>query len=266
MKQKTVAAGDSLSTKKRVLITAGGTAEPIDQVRAITNHSTGRLGQEIAKAFLAQTTIEIDYITTRQALLPTANPRVRIHLIESTNDLKEMMEELLTSHTYQAVIHSMAVSDFTPAASLPQEELLQKLYQELTEKPEYLDSFTEFQHLFQELTTVQSTEKKISSASEHLLMVLKQNPKIIHLIKQLQPETRLVGFKLLVGVEKEELLDVARTNLKKNQADYVLANDLESINETQHIGYLVSEDGVVATGHTKQEIAALIVEAVTKGA
>lgn len=32
----------------KILITAGGTTEKIDQVRAITNHSTGRLGQALA--------------------------------------------------------------------------------------------------------------------------------------------------------------------------------------------------------------------------
>ena len=33
----------------RILITAGGTSEKIDDVRAITNHSTGSLGQAISK-------------------------------------------------------------------------------------------------------------------------------------------------------------------------------------------------------------------------
>lgn len=35
----------------RVLITAGGTSEKIDNVRSITNHSTGRLGCLIAEKF-----------------------------------------------------------------------------------------------------------------------------------------------------------------------------------------------------------------------
>ncbi|MFI3128827.1 MAG: bifunctional phosphopantothenoylcysteine decarboxylase/phosphopantothenate--cysteine ligase CoaBC [Bacillota bacterium] len=36
---------------KRVIVTAGGTAEPIDAVRKITNSSSGKMGVEIAKSF-----------------------------------------------------------------------------------------------------------------------------------------------------------------------------------------------------------------------
>ena len=35
-----------------ILITSGGTSEKIDQVRSITNHSTGQLGKMIAERFL----------------------------------------------------------------------------------------------------------------------------------------------------------------------------------------------------------------------
>ena len=38
---------------KNILITSGGTSEPIDRIRSITNTSTGTLGSLIAKAFSA---------------------------------------------------------------------------------------------------------------------------------------------------------------------------------------------------------------------
>ena len=99
----------------KVLITAGGTSERIDQVRSITNHSTGRLGQAIAEAFLVHETVTIDYVTTRSALKPTASKLLTIHLIDSTQDLLDTLERLMQDNTYHAIIHSMAVSDFTPA-------------------------------------------------------------------------------------------------------------------------------------------------------
>ena len=37
---------------RTIIITAGGTSEKIDEVRMITNFSSGRLGMEIARAFL----------------------------------------------------------------------------------------------------------------------------------------------------------------------------------------------------------------------
>ena len=51
----------------KILITAGGTTEKIDQVRAITNHSTGRLGQALADYLAANPDTTIDYVTTKQA-------------------------------------------------------------------------------------------------------------------------------------------------------------------------------------------------------
>ena len=56
----------------KVLITAGGTSEPIDQVRSITNHASGTLGIEIAKVFL-QNGVTIDYVVTKSAKKPAAD-------------------------------------------------------------------------------------------------------------------------------------------------------------------------------------------------
>lgn len=265
MNQKTDFPKNGESGTKRILITAGGTSEIIDSVRSITNHSTGRLGKQIAEAFLLKSEFEIDYVTTHQAVLPDEQDRLHLHYIQTTMDLKETLEYLLEKTTYHAVIHSMAVSDFTPESSISQKPFLQTLYQHLKTDSKVLSSFSNFENLFHQLSVPQTSEKKISSNTDHLLMVLKQNPKIIQRIKQMQPTTLLVGFKLLVGVKKEELLAVATESLKKNSADFVLANDLESITQSQHIGYLVSNTGVIAQGSTKPEIASMIVEAVSKG-
>ena len=265
MNQKTDVSKKAKSATKRILITAGGTSEVIDRVRSITNHSTGRLGKLIAEAVLLKTDFEIDYITTHEALVPKTNHRLHLHYIKTTMDLKKIMEDLLENVPYYAVIHSMAVSDFTPESSIPQEDFLQSLYQSLRTEPDALSTFPKFEELYKQLSAPHTNEKKISSNTEHLMMILKQNPKIIQRIKQIQPQTKLVGFKLLVGVEKEELIAVANNSLKKNTADFILANDLESITETQHIGYLVSHTGIVAKGSTKSEIASMIVEEISKG-
>ena len=124
----------------KILITAGGTSEKIDQVRSITNHSTGQLGKKIAETLVADSTVTIDYVTTNSAVKPTSQDNIRFHLIESTQDLFETLERLLTSDSYDAIIHSMAVSDFTPAFSLSEEQLAQSIDQTpLT--PEHLSSW-----------------------------------------------------------------------------------------------------------------------------
>jgi len=53
----------------RILVTLGGTSESIDQVREITNQSTGQLGTFIAEQFLAQGAV-VDAVVTKYAKHP----------------------------------------------------------------------------------------------------------------------------------------------------------------------------------------------------
>ncbi|OJG77237.1 Phosphopantothenoylcysteine synthetase [Enterococcus pallens] len=172
-------------------------------------------------------------------------------MIESTAGLAAKLKELMTANKYTAVIHSMAVSDFTPESSITLEDLQQ------TVSTNPVDLAAALKAKDQE-----RTEKKISSDTDHLVIILKKNPKVIQQIKELQPETTLVGFKLLVDVPMIQLLDVAKKSLEKNQADFILANDLTEISGETHHGYLINRQHKVKEAHTKSEIAQLIKEAV----
>ena len=66
-----------------------------------------------------------------------------------------------------------------------------------------------------------------------------------------------------MGVSKDELLAVARASLEKNQADYIVANDLLDIKEGQHRAYLVSKNEHIQV-ETKEQIAQLILQVVTE--
>lgn len=235
----------------RILITSGGTSEKIDDVRAITNHSSGKLGKAIAESF-AKEDVVIDLITTRNAVKPEGKT-IHFHLIDSTADLERTLKDLMTANTYDAVIHSMAVSDFTPESSVTLEDLESAIAKEPADLPKALVDIAN-----------ERTEKKISSDTDHLVVVLKKNPKIISLIKNLQPKTILVGFKLLVDVPMIELLNVAKASLEKNHADFILANDLAEIRDEKHHGYLINKQHKVKEAHTKTEIAELIKEEVMK--
>ena len=69
----------------------------------------------------------------------------------------------------------------------------------------------------------------------------------------------MVGFKLLANVSKEDLFEAARTSLKRNQANIIVANDLGEITPNQHIAYLVDEkDEEMVT--TKSAIAQALYE------
>lgn len=221
----------------KILVTSGGTSEAIDRVRSITNHSTGRLGLVITEA-LIKAGHEVCLITTSQAVKPASHPNLKIIEIKNTLDLLEEMRNLVKD--YQVLIHSMAVSDYTPV---------------------YMTSLDEVQASqdLSEFLTKQNTESKISSKEDAQILFLKKNPKIISLVKEWNPKIHLIGFKLLVDVTKDHLIDVARESLKKNQADIIIANDLTQINSEQHLAYLVEKNDY-QTAYSKQEIAELIIK------
>lgn len=80
------------------------------------------------------------------------------------------------------------------------------------------------------------------------------------MIRDKQPQTVLVGFKLLVDVSQEELVQVAQAALIKNRCDFVLANDLMNVHETEHEGLLINETGIVQEACSKQGIGSMIVK------
>ena len=94
---------------KKVLVTAGGTQEPLDPVRVITNRSSGKQGYALAQAALdmgAQVTL----ITTPTALTPPVG--VRLIRVETA---RQMLDSVLTeSAESDALVMASAVADFRP--------------------------------------------------------------------------------------------------------------------------------------------------------
>ena len=218
-----------------ILITSGGTSEKIDRVRSITNHSTGRLGKIIAETFLDKGD-QVTLVTTPKAVRPAAHPNLTIAQIENVAELLETLEPLV--HTHDVLIHAMAVSDYTP------------VYMTGFEAVAASPDMTEF-------LNKTNSESKISSQDDVQVLFLKKTPKIISLVKKWNPAIRLIGFKLLVNVTKEELLKTARASLIKNQAEIIVANDLTEISNQEHKAYRVGKE-TVTQAQSKEEIAQLL--------
>jgi Phosphopantothenoylcysteine synthetase/decarboxylase len=250
-----------------ILITAGGTSEKIDQVRQITNKATGRLGCLVAQAFYAQNpAARIDYVCGANAAAPEL-PNTQIFRVEDVNGLKSRLEPLLKSKSYDAIIHSMAVSDYAVRGAVSAEQLSDELAGDiLKSQPAQKPDEKTLSHFIRN-SLLKSAEGgqsagKISSDIENLILVLEKTPKIIGLFRALQPGAVLVGFKLLDGVTEKELLDTAYGLLAKNGCDFVLANDARSFESGGHTGYLLSQDKESVRFEGKQEIARGIVRAV----
>lgn len=234
---------------KKIIITAGGTSEKIDNVRKITNSSTGKLGMLIAEQFLQETKDTlIYYICSKHSLRPE-NERIKIIEINSTLDLKNTIEHLLVSEQIYCVINSMAVSDYTTDYVSTIDRIKQSL-----KKNDNIEK------AFNKIDKIKSN--KISSNEDNLVIFLKPTPKIISVIKDLSPSTLLVGFKLLDGVTTQELINVAKNLRDKNNCDLVVANDLTSIRKGNHVGFIIDKKNNVSEASGKENIAKMLVNKV----
>ena len=95
---------------KKVLITAGPTQEPIDPVRFISNHSSGKMGYAIAEAF-AMAGAEVTLVSGPTAL---AKPfGVNMIKVRSAKDMYQATAQYFSEN--DIVILAAAVADYTPA-------------------------------------------------------------------------------------------------------------------------------------------------------
>ena len=100
--------GSSLSGE-RVLVTAGGTREPIDSVRSLTNRSSGKMGFSVA-ALAAQRGARVVLVCGPTGL-PTPAGVQRVD-VETAEQMREAVMRELPS--VQVVIKAAAVADFRP--------------------------------------------------------------------------------------------------------------------------------------------------------
>ncbi len=252
-----------------LIVTAGGTRERIDAVRAITNDATGRLGSLIAAEFsrrLASQEHTIYYLCGAGSILPvTDDPNIRIITIEGTEQLQRELTALLRTGRIDAVIHSMAVSDYKINCVTTPDLVTEHVAEKFRDSKIAL-SREQWRTVIQEAFAAQpiGTEQKISSDLEHPVLVLEKTPKIINMIKKISPNTILIGFKLLSGVSKDKLIETAYSLLLKNKCDFVLANDTASMKNGNHVGYLIDSEADFVRFSGKEQIAKGIADSVLR--
>src|SRR5215207_8968763 len=94
---------------KKIVVTAGGTQEPLDPVRVLTNRSSGKQGYALAQAAL-EMGAQVTLITTPTGLTPPVGARL-IHVETARQMLEAVLAESATS---DALVMAAAVADFRP--------------------------------------------------------------------------------------------------------------------------------------------------------
>ena len=97
----------------KVVVTAGGTREPIDAVRVIANRSSGKQGYAIA-AEAVERGADVTLIST--VSLPTP-PGVQLVVVETAAEMQAAVNE--SSAGADIVVMAAAVADFRPIAAAP---------------------------------------------------------------------------------------------------------------------------------------------------
>jgi phosphopantothenoylcysteine decarboxylase/phosphopantothenate--cysteine ligase len=178
----------------RVLVTSGGTAEPIDGVRVLTNTSTGATGALIA-GYFARRGHAVTLLRAQSAV--HAAPPVREETFATFADLDTALARLLAAEDFDAVIHAAAVGDFA------------------------IEAITEGG------VTRTPGRGKLESGAPPVLH-LRKTPKLIDTLRarSRQQAVRVVAFKLTHGADAAAARAAVAALLDRGVADYVVHNDL----------------------------------------
>ena len=98
---------------RQIVISAGGTAEPIDPVRFIGNRSTGRMGVALAEAAIARgarVTLVVGHVSVP---LPD-DVDLRVVHAETTAEMSDAVQSTVLETPADALVMAAAVADFRP--------------------------------------------------------------------------------------------------------------------------------------------------------
>ena len=219
----------------KILVTAGGTEEPMDGVRRLTNTSTGATGGVLARHF-ADCGAEVLLLHAERAPLGTVE--VERGTFVTFADLEAALRRHLGGRDWDAIVHLAAVSDYSVASV------------EIDGRQ-----------------VAHGDQGKIKSGHE-MVIRLKPNPKLIDSLKwwSRNPSIQVVGFKLTNQAEPADRATQIRALLARGTTDLVVHNDLCEIEGESHLAEIWTPDGPIARTTTKTELAGALFELLHKGA
>ena len=176
------------------VVTAGPTFESMDNVRRLTNFSTGRLGTELA-GFLTAQGHRVTLLLGEQATYSGQPNAEKVERFTDTADLSARLEAL--GGKADAVFHASAVSDYT----------FGKIW---VRSPSG------------EMTEIKSG--KISTRQGTLLAELLPTPKIIANLRAWHPRARLVGWKYEVDGDRSSVIGLGERQLAECRTDACVVN------------------------------------------
>ena len=207
----------------KVLITSGGTKIKIDRVRSITNMSKGTFGSRIAEAFY-------DYLFERNITFLGAYdskmPRIETKGFRNDNKIIEKKNGEVQKLFYCGEDNQMKVIGYDTF-----EDYKKKLFDTIIkEKPDVIVLAA----AVSDYGVDNYVDGKIRTSADDMVIRLKPLPKLISKVRELAPNSFIVGFKLLVDSTEEELKQACVDSMNKNKLDMIVGNDLRDIQNDNH--------------------------------
>ncbi len=230
----------------KYIITSGPMESAIDSVRKIKNSSSGKLGCVFVRELQKWNKDDIVYIHTSGALVPKQVRSIQINDHEQL--LNALQEELIDDCV---VIHAMAISDFNISGSIQLDQMASLLY-------EKRNLFTSANDITDFIKKNVNFEEKLSSKHDQIV-VMERAIKVIDQIKKINPNCKLIGFKLLSNVSDEQLIKVGRDILQRANCEYVVANKKEEVTNDNHRAFILGAEQCFEVS-SKKQIANKIIE------
>jgi phosphopantothenate---cysteine ligase (CTP) len=177
------------------IVTAGPTYEPLDEVRRLTNFSTGRLGCELAQ-HLSDRGHRVILLKAVSAVYQKETRAERVVPFTTTADLGQKLRAL-AQPAIHAVFHAAAVSDF---------------------------GFGRIFRRWPSGNLEPTTGRKLPTNQDALLAELVPTPKVIAELRSSYPEARLIGWKYEVEGTREAALSEGASQIRRCRTDACVVN------------------------------------------
>ena len=177
------------------VVTAGPTYESLDEVRRLTNFSTGKLGTQLANFLAArghQVTLLRGYYATHHESIQAQ----RVETFTTTDDLGARFRALAGAGV-DAIFHAAAVSDF------------------------------KFGQIWERTSAgelIEARAGKVSTRSGTLVAELVPTMKLLASLRDWHPAARLVGWKYEVDGRQADVLAKAERQIAECRTDACVAN------------------------------------------
>ncbi len=180
------------SSPVKAIVTCGPSYEPIDDVRRLTNFSTGELGVLLANA-LTDAGIETVCLKGEQATWPGECRAARVISFTTNDDLVAKLEECAKEGDVDAVFHAAALCDYKVDA-------------------------------IRDASGNQTADSKIPTGSGPLTLSLTPTTKVIARLRPLFPDAALVGWKYELVGGRADVIAKAFAQIEGNHATACVVN------------------------------------------